>query len=80
MIESMACGTPVLAFREGAAPEVVAEGSTGYLCDDESAMAEALKGIDAIDRADCRSAVENYFSRERMIAEHVDFYKQVIGG
>ena len=80
MIESMACGTPVLAFREGAAPEVVADGTTGYLCDDERAMADALKGIDAIDRAECRAVVERYFSRQRMIAEHVEFYQQVIAG
>jgi len=78
MIESMACGTPVLAFPEGAAPEVVADGKTGYLCQDETAMVEALKGIDAIDRADCRAAVEGYFSRERMIAEHVEFYKEIL--
>jgi len=78
MIESMACGTPVLAFHEGAAPEVVSDGKTGYLCDDESEMAEKLAGIDAIDRADCRAAVGGYFSRERMVGEHVAFYEEVL--
>jgi len=78
MIESMACGTPVLAFHEGAAPEVVADGETGYLCRDESEMVEKVKHIGDIDRAVCRAAVEGYFSRERMIGEHVEFYEEIL--
>jgi len=78
MIESMACGTPVLAFREGAAPEVVVDGSTGYLCTDETDMAEKLQGIGAISRSDCRAAVKGYFSRERMVREHVELYEEIL--
>ena len=62
MIEAMACGTPVLAFPEGAAPEVVTDGTTGFLCDDEDAMVEALGRLDELKREDCRLAVEGYFS------------------
>jgi glycosyltransferase involved in cell wall biosynthesis len=78
MLEAMACGTPVLAFPEGAAPEVIDDGRTGYLCHDESEMADALRRIDRIDRADCRAAVEGYFSAERMVREHVELYQDIL--
>lgn len=77
MLEAMACGTPVLAFPTGAAPEVVDHGVTGMLCADETEMAAALESIAAIDRAACRAAVEGYFSSARMVAEHVAFYESL---
>ena len=80
MIEAMACGTPVLAFAEGAAPEVVEDGKTGFLCRDEQDMVDAIGRLDQIDRADCRAAVEGYFSTERMVREHVELFKQVLAG
>ncbi|MBV9412127.1 MAG: glycosyltransferase family 4 protein, partial [Acidimicrobiia bacterium] len=76
MIEAQACGTPVLAFREGAAPEVVADGRTGFLCEDEADMAEAVLKLDLLNRADCRAAVEDYFSTERMASEHIELYEE----
>ncbi|MGH3848532.1 MAG: glycosyltransferase family 4 protein [Pseudonocardiaceae bacterium] len=79
MIESMACGTPVLAFNEGAAPEVVDHGRTGYLCEDEVDMAERIAGIDSISRASCRAAAEGYFSVERMAAEHISLFTEIAG-
>jgi glycosyltransferase involved in cell wall biosynthesis len=78
MIEALACGTPVLAFPEGAAPEVIEDGRTGFLCHDEAAMAEALGRIDTIDRKACRAAVEGYFSTERMVREHLDLFESII--
>jgi len=78
MIESLACGTPVLAFSEGAAVEVVDDGRTGHLCRDETEMAEAIHTVDAIARVDCRAAVEGYFSRERMIREHVELFEDLL--
>jgi glycosyltransferase involved in cell wall biosynthesis len=77
MLEAMACGTPVLAFPEGAAPEVVSHGETGFLCDDEHAMTEALGRIETIDRATCRKAVEGYFSTERMVADHLQLFTEL---
>ncbi|MGH9188696.1 MAG: glycosyltransferase family 4 protein [Acidimicrobiales bacterium] len=77
MIESLACGTPVLAFSEGAAPEVIEDGRTGYLCRGESEMAEAIHTVEAIDRGECRAAVEGYFSVDRMIREHLDLFDRI---
>lgn len=78
MIEALACGTPVLAFPEGAAPEVVDDGRTGFLCRDEADMADAVGRLDSIERAACRAAVEGYFSTERMVAEHLAFFEDLL--
>jgi glycosyltransferase involved in cell wall biosynthesis len=78
MLEAQACGTPVLAFPEGAAPEVVDHGRTGFLCHDEDEMAEAVTKLDGIDRGACRTAVEGYFSTERMVREHIELYEDLL--
>jgi glycosyltransferase involved in cell wall biosynthesis len=78
MIEALACGTPVLAFREGAAPEVVDDGRTGFICEDEAEMAEAVLKLDSLDRVACRAAVEGYFSTERMVNEHIELYEELL--
>ena len=67
MIEAMACGTPVVAFRRGAIPEVVADFSTGYIVDTQDHMIDAVKKINQIDRAACRRHVEEHFTNEKMI-------------
>jgi glycosyltransferase involved in cell wall biosynthesis len=79
MIEAMACGTPVLAFPEGAAPEVVDDGRTGFLCNDEAEMVDALGRLGELKRSDCRLAVEGYFSTSRMVAEHVELFETLAG-
>ena len=79
MIEAMACGTPVLAFPEGAAPEVVEHGRTGFLCDDVPALVEAIQRVDELDRAACRAAVEGYFSTRRMVEEHIALFDELTG-
>ncbi len=79
MLEAFACGTPVIAFAEGAAPEVIEDGKTGFICEDEEAMVEAIGKVHELRRADCRAAVEGYFSTTRMVAEHVDLYEDLIG-
>ncbi len=78
MIEALACGTPVLAYPEGAAPEIVEDGKTGFLCKDEDDMVAALERVDQIDRADCRAAVEKYFSAERMVGEHIELFEELV--
>ena len=77
-LEAMACGTPVLAFPEGAIPEIVEHGRTGFLCDDVPALAEAIGRIDRIDRNECRAAVEGYFSTDRMVREHVELFETLV--
>lgn len=78
MIEALACGTPVLAFPEGAVPEIVDDGTNGFLCADEDAMVEALGHVDRIDRAACRADVERRFSTDRMVADHVDLFDALL--
>src|ERR1700676_3767486 len=78
MIEAMACGTPVLAFPEGAAPEVVDQGRTGFICEDDDAMVEAIGKLGQLLRSDCRLAVEGYFSTDRMVAEHIELFESMM--
>ncbi len=78
MIEALACGTPVLSFREGAAPEIVEDGITGFLCTDEVDMAARLAHIGDLDRAACRAAAMNRFSIPRFVDDHVRLYRRVL--
>ncbi len=78
MIEAMACGTPVVAFAEGAAPEVVDHGRTGFLCDDEDEMVAAIGRLGELKREDCRQAVESHFSTSRMVAEHIELFESLV--
>jgi glycosyltransferase involved in cell wall biosynthesis len=77
ILEAFACGTPVLAFPEGAVPEIVEHGRTGFLCDDVAALSEAITRIDELDRTACRAAVEGYFSTDRMVREHLDLFELI---
>lgn len=78
MIEALACGTPVLAFPEGAAPEIVDHGVTGFLCVDEDDMTARVTQLCGLNRAACRAAVETRFSARRFVQDHVALYHQVI--
>lgn len=78
MIEALACGTPVVALRYGAAPEIVEDGVTGLLVGTEAELVPALHAVATLDRRACRAAVEGHFSVGRMVAEHIEFYRRVI--
>lgn len=78
MIEAMACGTPVVGFGAGAAPEIVDNGITGFLASDEAGLAVGLQRIDQIDRGSCRSVVAERFSMDRMAADHIALYQRVL--
>ena len=80
MVEALACGTPVLAFSCGAAPEIVDHGRTGFLCADEADMAAHLGELDRISRSDCRRSAEQRFSMERMAADHERLYGRLLEG
>jgi len=78
MLESMACGTPVIAFRKGATSEIIKDGKTGFVVDTEDDMVEAIKKIDSIKPEDCRKRVEDNFSREHMAKKYLDVYRMII--
>ncbi|KAA8880527.1 glycosyltransferase family 4 protein [Nocardia colli] len=78
MAEALACGTPVLAFPNGAAPEIVEDGKTGFLCRDAGEMADALDRLHTIDRRDCRAAAEQRFGRLRMARDHERLYRRIV--
>ena len=78
MAEALATGTPVLAFPYGAAPEIVDDGKTGFLCRDEADMVTAVDQVEQIDRAECRAAAEERFSMQRMARDHVKLYRRVL--
>ena len=80
MIESMACGTPVIATRRGAVPEVIEDGRSGVVVDDYREMPAALEEAGALDPMECRRYAEERFSPERMVASYVDAYRAAIAG
>lgn len=78
MAESLAMGTPVIAYPNGAAPEIVTPGRTGYLCPNESTAARAVAMLDHIDRRACREDAENRFSLDLMARKYVALYERVM--
>jgi glycosyltransferase involved in cell wall biosynthesis len=78
VIESMACGTPVIAFDRGSMPELIKNGGTGFLVGNVDEAIEAVTRINNIDRADCRGHVERHFTAERMIDEYINVYEMII--
>jgi glycosyltransferase involved in cell wall biosynthesis len=78
MIESMACGTPVIATRWGAVPEVIEHGRSGIIVDNYREMTHALEQADELDPLECRRYVEERFAAERMVADYVAAYELAI--
>jgi glycosyltransferase involved in cell wall biosynthesis len=78
MPEALACGTPVLALREGSVPEVVEDGVTGFICGDEDELVEAVGRLDEIDRVRCRAEAERRFSPAEMADRYEQVYHQLI--
>ena len=78
MIESLACGTPVVATRYGAVPEVIEDGLTGIIVDDWRQMEGALAAADELDPDTMRRAVEQRFTPERMVADYVAAYEAAL--
>lgn len=77
MIESMACGTPVVAYPNGAVPEVIDDGVTGYVVRNLDAAAEAVRKVEALSRLACRERFELRFTAERMARDYVRVYEQL---
>jgi glycosyltransferase involved in cell wall biosynthesis len=79
MVESMACGTPVIATRHGAVPEVIEHGRSGLIVDNYRQMPEALEEADVLDPLECRRYVEERFAPERMVRDYEAAYRTAIG-
>jgi glycosyltransferase involved in cell wall biosynthesis len=78
MIESIACGTPVIARRRGSVPEVIDDGVTGYIVDDEAQAVAALKRLHRLDRQRIREVFEERFTARRMALDYLEVYRQLI--
>ena len=77
MIEALACGTPVVAFRRGAVPEVIEDGVDGFVVDDVDGAVHALERIGELDRLRCRQAFDTRFSAQRMARDYLRVYRSL---
>jgi glycosyltransferase involved in cell wall biosynthesis len=80
MIEAMACGTPVIALRNGSVPEVVDDGITGFIVDDEATAASAAGQIHLLDRTLIRTIFEQRFTARRMAEDYTRIYQDLTSG
>ena len=78
VVESMACGTPVIAFNRGSMPELIEDGLNGFLVDDVAGAAEAVGQLNQINRYACRKHVESNFSAELMVQGYLSAYQQLL--
>ena len=80
MVESMACGTPVIAFARGSIPEIIRDGETGYIVEDIEGAIDAVATVGTIDRSVCRADVERRFTSTRMARDYVRVYQEILNG
>jgi glycosyltransferase involved in cell wall biosynthesis len=78
VVESMACGTPVIAFGRGSMPEIIRHGKTGYIVEDIDQAVEAVAAVRSIDRSACRNDVEQRFTDTRMAQGYVRAYQKIL--
>jgi glycosyltransferase involved in cell wall biosynthesis len=78
MIEAMRCGTPIVAYRRGAVPEVIDEGVTGFICEDVDQAANAVQEVATLSRKRCGQVFEERFNVTRMAMDYVSIYKKII--
>jgi glycosyltransferase involved in cell wall biosynthesis len=77
MIEAMACGTPVIAFRRGSVPEVIDDGITGFIVDNEEQAIAAIHRIGELDRRQVRAVFEQRFTARRMAEDYMRHYEML---
>jgi glycosyltransferase involved in cell wall biosynthesis len=78
MVESLACGTPVISFNRGAAPEIIKNGKNGFLVKNRKEMIKAIGKLDQIKRKDCRKYIEDNFSPRAASEKHIEIYEREI--
>jgi len=79
-VEALACGTPLIAFKQGALVEIIEQGRNGFLCDTLDDAVEAVKKLDQIDPKECRKVVEERFSQKIMVEKHLELYYDLVYG
>jgi glycosyltransferase involved in cell wall biosynthesis len=77
MIESLACGTPVIAYRHGSVPEVIDDGVTGFIVSDLEDAVRAAERVADLDRRRCRAAFEERFTARRMVRDYLAVYERL---
>ncbi len=80
MIEAMSCGTPCVAWRAGAVPEIIDDGVTGFIVDSLEAAVQAVRHVGGLNRAAIRARFEQRFSAERMARDYLDIYRSLTRG
>jgi glycosyltransferase involved in cell wall biosynthesis len=78
MIEAMACGTPVIAYRNGSVSEIIKHGRSGFIVENEEQAIKAIQNISLLERRECRMSFEERFSSDRMAKEYTNIYRQMI--
>lgn len=78
MIEAMACGTPVVAFRQGSVPEIIKDKKTGFVVNNIKETLNVLKNINQINRKECRDHIKNNFTIEKMVDKYEETYKRIL--
>ncbi len=79
VIESMACGTPVIAFNRGSMPELIRHKENGFLVQNVDEAVQAIREVPDIDRSFCRKWVEDRFTTDRMVEEYLEVYRKMLG-
>jgi len=80
LIESMACGTPVIAFDRGSMTEIIRDGETGYIVKDIDGAIHAVSAVGTIDRSICRADVDKRFTNTRMARDYARVYEEILNG
>jgi len=78
VVESMACGTPVIAFNKGSMPELIIDGRTGFLVGTVDEAVDAVSRIKSVSRKECRSHVEERFTADRMVDDYIKIYQEIL--
>lgn len=80
VVEALATGTPVIAYRRGSMPEIVRHGRTGFLVDDVAGAVDAVGRVGSLSRRHCRSDVEARFTADRMVTDYARLFGEVASG
>ena len=80
MIETMACGAPVIAFNRGSVSEIVEDGVTGFVVEDETSAAGAVRDLTSLSRKEVRRRFEERFTARRMAEDYVRLYASMVEG